>query len=198
MRLIQGLRRLFARIIRRKDKPPADLWAPVPQRVPLQRFGAGAVRDFRWYFEGESAVSVSSVDEMCDWLLACEYIRDRDLFHESDFWQHPRTFEQVRKGDCEDHAIWAWRKLVEMGFDAELVTGEVVRDDGKTISHVWVLFSQQDVQYLLESTAGSREAMLRPVAEVRARYVPHWGITGTLESRGYPGFFARRQSSGAR
>ena len=192
------LRRLIAGIFRKKDARPEDLWEPMPQRVPLQRFGAGAVRDFRWYFEGESSVRVSSVDEMCEWLLACEYVRDRDLFQETDFWQHPRTFEQLRKGDCEDHALWAWRKLVELGFDAELVTGEAVRDDGSAISHVWVLFTHEGVAHLLETTAGTREAMMRPVSEVRARYVPHWGITGQLESRGYAGYLARRQSSGAR
>src|SRR5205085_1473130 len=68
---------------------------------------------FAWYFEGQSAVTVGSVDDVCEWLLECEYVHDPELFHEPDFWQHPRTFERLRKGDCEDHALWAWRKLVE-------------------------------------------------------------------------------------
>src|SRR5690348_3236184 len=46
----------------------------------------------------------------------CEYVRDP--VHERDFWQHPKTFEQLRKGDCEDHALWAWRKLTELGISA--------------------------------------------------------------------------------
>ena len=33
------LRRLLARIVGKQDAPPPDLWAPVPQRVPLQRMG---------------------------------------------------------------------------------------------------------------------------------------------------------------
>jgi hypothetical protein len=172
--------------------PGADPWAPMPQRVPPRRFGAGAVRDFRWYFEGETLVAVGDVDALCEWLLACEYVRDPELFNERDFWQHPRTFEHLRKGDCEDHALWAWRKLVEMGYEAELVTGEVVRDGGDVTSHVWVLFTRDGVPHLLEGTARTRDAMVRPLEEVRARYVPHWGITGRFESRGYAGYHLRR------
>lgn len=188
---LRALLRRFAR----PDPAHHDPWTAVPQRVPLPRFGAGAVRDFRWYFEGESRVRVGSLEELCEWLLACEYVRDRDLFHEHDFWQHPRTFEQLRKGDCEDHALWAWRKLVELGHSAELVTGEALRDDGTAISHVWVVFTQDGVTYLLETTAPSREAMMRPVDEVRARYIPHWGITGDMQSRGYAGYFVRRRAT---
>src|SRR5688500_1462509 len=79
-----------------------DAWQQVEHDAPYRVFGPGSVRPFRWYFEGESAVEVRSVDDICRFLVACEYVRDADLFHEPDFWQHPRTFEQVRRGDCED------------------------------------------------------------------------------------------------
>ena len=42
------------------------------------------------------------------WLLGCVYARDRDLFRNPDYWQHPCNFEGLRKGDCEDFALWAW------------------------------------------------------------------------------------------
>jgi hypothetical protein len=188
-----GLKAWVARLARRlrgRTQPPADPWTPIPQRVPHSHFGAGA-RDFRWYFEGESRVSVEGLEELCQWLLECEYVRDRELFMERDFWQHPRTFEHVRKGDCEDHALWAWRKLVELGYHAELVSGEVIREDGTRISHVWVLYSHHGEHFLLETTASSRDAMIHPVTAVRERYIPHWGITGGLESRGYAGYLLR-------
>ncbi len=198
-------RSVVARVRRltRRSAPPApattDPWRATPQRVPLERFGAGARREFSWYFEGESLVRVDRIDELCAWLLECEYVRDPELFNERDFWQHPRTFEHLRKGDCEDYAVWAWRKLTEMGYDAELVSGEVVRDDGGTVSHVWVLFDADGDRFLLECTARTPGAMLRRLDEVRARYVPHWGITGRLESRGYAGYhLARRDRRGTR
>ena len=94
-----------------------DPWARSPAVLPTRAFGRGSVRDFRWYFERESEVPVRSIDEVCDWLLGCAYVSDRELFNESDFWQHPGTFERLRQGDCEDYALWAWRKLVELGPD---------------------------------------------------------------------------------
>ena len=68
-------------------------------------------------------MAVKSLQEICEWLVGCDYADDEAFFNEPDFWQHPVMFEQTRKGDCEDHALWAWRKLVELGFEAELVRG---------------------------------------------------------------------------
>jgi hypothetical protein len=101
-----------------------DPWERFPYRIPVSRFGRGSYRPFKWYFEGGSLIPIKTLDEICDWLLGCEYAHDDLLFNEADFWQHPRTFEHLRKGDCEDHAIWAWRKLVELDIEAELVSGD--------------------------------------------------------------------------
>lgn len=124
---------------------------------------------------------MSSLDEIQDWLLQCEYARDEALFNESDFWQHPRTFEQLRRGDCEDHALWAWRKLVELGLEAELVSGTVLRGgDGDGMpsrgAHVWVLLRRGDETIVFETVAKTRERMLRPLASVRDRYRPEFGV----------------------
>jgi hypothetical protein len=196
-RMGRSIARRVRRLTRRAAAPASaasdDPWRATPQRVPLTRFGAGATREFSWYFEGESLVRVERIDDLCAWLLECEYVRDPELFNERDFWQHPRTFEHLRKGDCEDYAVWAWRKLTEMGYEAELVSGEVLHDGGDASSHVWVLFDADGDRFLLECTARTRPTMVRRLAEVRARYVPHWGITGRLESRGYAGYHVARR-----
>ena len=93
-------------------------------------FGDGARHGFEWVFEGASAVDVSSVDDILEWLRGCRYETDESLFVESDFWQHPRTFEQFKRGDCEDFALWAWRKLVELGLDASLIIGRRIPPGG--------------------------------------------------------------------
>ena len=100
--------------------PVEDAWEKWEARVPAEWFGRGCIHDWPWFFEGESTVTAKSVEEICKWLCGCEYVPDHSLFNELDFWQHPVTFEQRRCGDCEDFALWAWRKLAEMGVDAPL------------------------------------------------------------------------------
>jgi hypothetical protein len=153
-----------------------NAWERWEYGVPPAAFGRGSQHDFGWYFEGESAVPVTSVGEIQDWLLLCDYANDAALFHESDFWQHPCTFEELRRGDCEDHAIWAWRKLVELGMDADLVSGTVLHDDGVRGGHVWVMLRNASGTFVMECVAKAKELMLRPLAEVRAVYRPEFGV----------------------
>jgi hypothetical protein len=111
------LRPLGKRLIR--YVPVGDPWEPVTSLFVTPRiFGPGSFRMFRWYFEGESVVVVRSLGEVCEWLAQCQYHPDEDLFNEPDFWQHPRTFEHLRKGECEDHALWAWRTTQCMRCDS--------------------------------------------------------------------------------
>lgn len=173
-RLLTPLARFAARRM-----PVRDPWERFEYDVPLSAFGTGSHHDFAWYFEGECAVAVTSVDEIQDWLLGCEYARDPALFNEDDYWQHPRTFEQIRRGDCEDHALWAWRRLVELGFDADLVSGSLMLESGEVDDrggHVWVLLRRDGVPYLLESVAKTREQLLQPLSAVHHRYRPEFGV----------------------
>lgn len=160
--------------------PASDPWDRVEYRVPINSYGPGSSHDFGWYFEGESLVGVQTVDELKAWLLACEYVRDPDLFNEADFWQHPRTFERLRRGDCEDHALWAWRKLLELGYDADLVSGRCLPWEPGVADaerrHVWVVFRQEGQSYLLESVAKRREEMVQLLENVKANYRPEYGV----------------------
>jgi hypothetical protein len=180
-----GVKR-FARWILRVTGP-ADPWEKTQTRIPARRFGVGSRHEFAWYFEGESAVTAGTLDEVCEWLLGCTYQADPELFHEADFWQHPRTFEKLRLGDCEDHALWAWRKLVELGFAAELVSGTWRGNEGARSGHVWVRFANQGVDYILESIAKSRAEMVRTLAEAHADYTPTLGVDQSLATYVYDG-----------
>ena len=165
-----------------------DVWERLPMVLAPPIFGAGSTRDFRWYFEGESRVQAGTVDAICEWLLECEYASDPDLFHERDFWQHPGTFERLGQGDCEDHALWAWRKLVELGMDAELVCGrwDVTRPDAG--GHAWVIFRDRGTEWLLESVDTARATMVRPLAEVRAQYRPHVAVNAKFRTTAFAGY----------
>lgn len=166
-----------------------DLWQGIEHAVPHHLFGHGSKHDFSWYLEGESSVKVSNVADIQAWLLKCSYRADEALFKDPDFWQHPGMFEKLRKGDCEDHAIWAWRKLKELGVPARLYTGRVLSPvNGGAGFHAWVVFEQASQKWILETVAFHRQRMLRPFDEARAEYVPHFSVDHALATRIYCGF----------
>lgn len=157
--------------------PVRDPWVRLTYEAPLVLFGGGARHGFDWVFEGETEVSVASLDEAITWLADCRYEADASLFREADYWQHPRTFEQLRRGDCEDFALWAWRKLVELGVDAELVVGRRVPPTSENSRHAWIIFRQDGEEFLFEPALRDRAAAIRPTWAVRAEYVPELGVS---------------------
>ena len=180
------------------DRFSWESWERLAHPIPYWRFAPGSRHDFRWYFEGVSDVSVRSVDQICDWLLGCEYGRDPDLFNEPDFWQHPCTFEQLRRGDCEDHALWAWRKLVELNIPAELYIGHWRSSpEGEGGTHAWVVCTIDGKEVLLEATAHSRERMIRSLDEARAEYSPYFAVNGEFQTAAFGGYMQYLKSTRA-
>jgi hypothetical protein len=161
--------------------PVDDPWARDSIRVPVGVFGSGGRRDFGWFFEGESKVRVQSLADIQDWLSSCDYVSDTHLFQEPDFWQHPRTFEQLRRGDCEDFALWAWRKLVELDYDAEFVVGRTIQEPHAAARipggrHAWVMFREKERTYLFEPTQRDRMIAVQELHLVRHKYIPEFGV----------------------
>jgi predicted transglutaminase-like cysteine proteinase len=87
---------------------------------------------------GQSAVLLTAVGASIgvrSFLASCQYISDREQFGKDDYWQPPDEFEKRKKGDCEDFALWTWRQLLNLGYDARFVVGSSGRyGDG----HAWV------------------------------------------------------------
>lgn len=145
--------------------------------IPRYIYGKGCVKPFEWYFKGKSSVKTKTLEDICRWLMQCKYVLDEDLFFEEDFWQHPITFETTRKGDCEDHALWAWRKLVEIGYETHFVSGFWFKNEKNRRveeGHAWVIFrkQQQDSWKLLESTAKNFSSMIISLEDANQRYNP--------------------------
>jgi transglutaminase-like putative cysteine protease len=176
--------RLAARLVGRESA-----WERVTMRVPASAFGPGSQQPFAQYFEGESSVRVGSIDDIVAWLQTCEYVTDLDLFHERDFWQHPRIFERLRRGDCEDFALWAWRKLAEVGIDAEFCVGRVICDDRPEIDrqHAWVVYRVNGTAFLFEPAARMPSRMIRPLADAMGEYVPHFAVNHRFETTAFVG-----------
>jgi Bacterial transglutaminase-like cysteine proteinase BTLCP len=164
-------------------------WERVTMEVPTRAFGPGSTREFRHYLEGESLVSTESIDDIVEWLLTCEYVTDVVQFNERDLWQHPRSFEERRRGDCEDFALWAWRKLREIGVDAEFVVGRVVcsREDEDERRHAWVVYRVNGTAFLFEPAARSRERMIQLLDEAMHRYMPHFAVNHQLTTCAFLG-----------
>ena len=157
--------------------------------VPPAAFGPGSHTQFPSYFEGESHVRVSSIDEIVAWLSTCEYVSDADQFHQADVWQEPCAFERRQRGDCEDFALWAWRKLAEIGVDAEFFVGRVVcdSDPAKGRQHAWVVYRDERDEVLFEPAARERLQMLQPLAAVRDAYVPHFAVNRRFVTSAFVG-----------
>lgn len=181
-----------------RTRPVADHWERLSAAPGLRQFGPGARLDFSEYLTGSSNVDVSSVDAMRAWLLECEYASDETLFNEHDFWQHPVTFERMRAGDCEDFAIWAWRKLLELGVDADFVTGYCVKDGALDGRHAWVLFRQDGIEYLFEPGARRAERMLRRLDDVRSDYLPQFGVDRRARPFSFAGYLVVERMRGPR
>ena len=187
------LRRLFRWVTRPLARALAlrirvdDPWEPV-SRVRFDALAPGSTRPFSWYREGKSTVSVASIADVCDWLCTCHYVSDRTLFQQPDFWQHPVTFEHLKRGDCEDYALWAWRKLLELGVDARFVVGSWrSKTDAEWGVHAWVEYTSDGEPFHLEPIRHDRDRMTQPLAAVRELYAPHYSVDKSFQPRVHAG-----------
>lgn len=166
-----------------------EAWQRYRCKVPLHVYGAGSRRKFSWYLEGSLDTAELSLCEMKRWLSECEYATDDELFNERDVWQHPITFERLRKGDCEDFSLWVWRKLVDQGYHAEFVAGWSVQPGDRYQGHTWVLFEKEGDLHLFDPVALKECRMVRPLSEVSEWYVPQVSIDHSLTQYVYGGYY---------
>ena len=193
-RLLAPLWRLLARWA-----PTAEHWERFDLTIEYRKFGRGSIASFKWYFQGASRVPVNSLDELKAWLIGCSYESDQSLFASADHWQHPSDFERLRRGDCEDHALWAWRKLIELGVDAEFVVGRHASSAVGEHGHAWVLFRDEGGrEHLLEAVAKDAASLVRPIEEARHEYVPHFAVTKEYRTVAFGGYLEdTRRRNGA-
>jgi hypothetical protein len=184
--IARPLRPLFLLILR--TIPVEDPWERMDFQFPHEFLGPASRHDFNWYFEGDSSVRVRNLRELRAWLRKCRYVSDEEMFREPDFWQHPLTFERLRKGDCEDFAFWAWRKLVELGCDADFIIGRCQPSQAPDSGHAWIVLRQDGTEYLVEPTRAAGDDWMRPLSEVKEQYVPHFGVSRDRQRFTFAGY----------
>jgi len=108
----------------------------------------------------------SDFEELRWFLGSCKYVSDERQFGKRDYWQPPEQFEESKRGDCDDFALWAWRQTMEMGYPARLVTGTAGRyGEG----HAWVTFEKEGKTFLLEPLARHLGLVLPRLSTLRYR-----------------------------
>lgn len=124
------------------------------------------------YVSQPLSVQCKSIGDIRSFLLDCRYVSDQELFDQRDYWQPPDEFEKRRKGDCEDFALWTWRQLLDMGYDARFVGGSAGRYGS---GHAWVEYFQDGKCFLLEPLACRAGFTLPRLSTVR--YQPAFSIS---------------------
>ena len=129
-----------------------DQWLLTHVEIQGQKQGGFPKRMYVYNYRGFDRFDrkVKNLADIEAFLFKCKYMSDRKTRSQSDFWEPPDEFEKRRTGDCEDHAIWAWRHLHDMGYKARLVLGNYRR------WHAWVHIFVNGRAYLLEATQKDR------------------------------------------
>ncbi len=135
------------------------------------------------YRHAPSYVTCRTIEDVAEWLTGCEYLSDRDQFAAADVWMHPLDFELTRRGDCDDHALWAYSRLAQLGHEVRYVVGRGPSGGG----HAWVtLRAPHGAWLLMETTAKQRvDVSLHPL-EAAGRYLPEWSVDHSNVYHRYP------------
>ncbi len=114
----------------------------------FEHLADGEIRSYKQPRDG--SLYLKDIDELRAFLKTCTYISDKEQFDKDDYWQPPEEFEELRKGDCEDFALYAWRQLVRLGYKARFVVGFSGRyGEG----HAWVTLERNGRYYICEPLA---------------------------------------------
>jgi hypothetical protein len=110
-------------------------------RPDLRRHGIHPTFPMGRYVSQPLTVKCETIRDIRKFLSGCKGVSDMEQFGKLDYWQPPEHFEQTRKGDCEDFALWTWRQFLTLGYNARVVFG---RQGRYGIGHAWVEFLTDD------------------------------------------------------
>ena len=185
VRLVWSIR--VSGISEKSFKNADDPFQSIQYNLPYQMFGSP--RPFSSYLSGTSEIEVKTIDDIKNFLAKqCLYKSDRGRFGRLDYWQTPVEFEKNKEGDCEDSALWAWCKLIEMGISAHFVSGVCVYQEKKYIAgHAWVIFKNNEQWYIFESASKSIEHIVISLEKARNIYYPLCSTDSLMQTYIYPG-----------
>src|SRR5206468_9236743 len=95
---------------------------PVVQ--PRKKHGFRPTFPMAAYLTQPLSVACKDLGEIRRFLAGCRYVSDNEQFGVRDYWMPPEEFERRKRGDCECAALWAWRQLLQLRYDARFVVGD--------------------------------------------------------------------------
>lgn len=141
------------------------------KRKGVQRGQKPLVEIFQDYLRAKLTVRPGDPARLRAWLRGCRYVRDIVRHKAMDLWLHPEDFEQLREGDCEDHALWAWVQLLRMGVLARFTVGR------RTSGHAWVTLYGSEGILIFETTRKEPGYVPAPW-DGNPEYLPRWSVDG--------------------
>jgi Transglutaminase-like superfamily len=138
------------------------------------------------YLSQPLTVTCSTMQEVRKFLSGCKYVSDEELFGKRDYWQPPEEFEKRKQGDCEDFALWTWRQLLLMGYEARFIGGAAGRYG---TGHAWVEYFRDGRWFLLEPQHCMIDFMPRLST---IRYEPRFSVSSDGKTLRY---FAHKKPS---
>ena len=141
------------------------------------------------YVSQPLTIKCDSIRDIRIFLAGCEYVSDRELFGKEDYWQPPEEFEKKKKGDCEDFALWTWRQLLNLSYDARFVAGRCGRHGS---GHAWVEYFQDARCYIVEPLRSRIMSTMPRLSTIR--YVPKLSVSWDGKTLRY--FSHRKPASG--
>ena len=126
-----------------------EVYDGIGRKVSKLSWNRGACPTFPMgrYMSQPLAIKCQSIHDICQFLKGCRGVSDEDLFGKRDYWQPPEDFEKLKKGDCDDFALWTWRQFLSLGYDARVVFGRFGRFG---TGHAWVEYFENNKCYLVE------------------------------------------------
>jgi hypothetical protein len=97
------------------------------------------------YLDQPLQVKCGTFYDIRRFLSTCRAMSDKEAFGKKEYWQPPEHFEQTRKGDCDDFALWTWRQLLSMGYNARFVAGRKGMH-----GHAWVTYERDGKHFIVE------------------------------------------------
>lgn len=132
------------------------------------------------YVSQPLTVKCANIAEMREFLLKCKVVSDEEQFDKPDYWQPPEEFEETKQGDCDCFALWTWRQMMEMGYDARVVFGQHGRYG---IGHAWVEYFADGVCFLVEPQRRRLGEVMPRLSTLR--YHPHFSVAWNGEKLSY-------------
>jgi Bacterial transglutaminase-like cysteine proteinase BTLCP len=102
---------------------------------------------FGRYLDRPLSYHASNLDDIRRFLMSCKAASDEETFGKKEYWLPPDEFEKLKKGDCDEFALWTWRQLLHLGYPARFVAGRYGRYRG---GHAWATFERDGKHYIAD------------------------------------------------